>query len=107
MEIYIRHPFNIAESLWEKSIIDDTAGGGVAGQFGIAYVIFMLKCNLINVRFQQHPLPLLNLSVFRVLNTVFKTQHFKNQGKGSVIGLRTLWRSHRKKKIEDWQNLKI
>lgn len=28
MEIYIRHPFNIAESLWEKSIIDDTAGGG-------------------------------------------------------------------------------
>lgn len=56
-------------------------GGGIAGKFRVAYVIFMLKCSLINVRFQQHPLPLLNLSVFRVLNTVFKTQHFKKSEK--------------------------
>lgn len=60
-------------------------------------VIFMLKCNLINVQFQEQPLLPFNLSVFNVLNTVFNIQQYKNQSKGKVIALKLLCKSHMNK----------
>lgn len=54
----------------------------------------MIKCNLINVQFKQHPLPLFNLSVFNILNIVFNMQKYKIHSKGEMMALKVLWKTH-------------
>lgn len=69
-------------------------GGGDSKPIWDMCVIFMLKCNLINVQFQQRPLPLFNSSVLSVLNTVFNIEQYKNHSKGEMMALKVLWKTH-------------